>query len=81
MYGIFLLTYFQSGLSLSGAVMATVYRLFDLDYNIFVIADNVLEIPPNQHTEFSKFMLETLLPRMNLQVITLDQALQALNQS
>ncbi|GKZ26483.1 hypothetical protein AbraIFM66951_003623 [Aspergillus brasiliensis] len=70
-----------SGLSLSGVVMATIYRLFDLDYKIFVITDNVLELPPNQHTEFSKVMLETLLPKMNLQAITLQQALQALNQS
>jgi nicotinamidase-related amidase len=33
----------QSGLTLSGAVMATVYRLFDLDYNIYVVDDNVLD--------------------------------------
>ncbi|KAH8429870.1 cysteine hydrolase [Aspergillus melleus] len=70
-----------SGLSLSGVVMATVYRLFDLDFNIFVISDNVLEVPPTQHSEVSKITLETLMPKMNLQVITLDQALQALKQS
>ena len=71
----------QSGLSLSGVVMATVYRLFDLDYNIFVISDNVLELPPSQHTAFSKVFLEDLLPKMNLGVISLAQAIQALNDS
>lgn len=61
--------------------MSTVYRLFDLDYNIFIIADNVLELPPDQHTMFSKVMLEQLLPKMNLKVISLEQALQALNEA
>ncbi|KAJ3956870.1 hypothetical protein N0V92_006584 [Colletotrichum tropicale] len=30
-----------SGITLSGVVMSTVYRLFDLDYNIYVISDNL----------------------------------------
>ena len=68
-------------MSLSGVVMATVYRLFDLDFNIFVIRDNVVELPVDQQDkEFSKVLLEAIIPRMNLRVISLDEAIQALGQ-
>ncbi|KAJ5092546.1 cysteine hydrolase family protein [Penicillium alfredii] len=67
-----------SGLSLSGVVMATIYRLFDLDFNIYVIRDNVVELPVDQDEAFSKVMLEALIPKMNLRVISLDEAIQAL---
>lgn len=60
--------------------MSTVHRLFDLDYNIYVISDNVLELPPDGNPEFSKVMLDTLLPKMNLSPISLDEALQMLKQ-
>lgn len=65
-------------MTLSGAVMATVYRLFDLDYNIYVIEDNVLDLPVDHNEAFSKVLLGTLLPKMNLKVITLDEAISAL---
>lgn len=68
-------------MSLSGVVMSTVYRLFDLDYNIYVISDNVLELPPDEHTDVSKVMLETLLPKMNSRSISIGEALQILEQS
>jgi hypothetical protein len=58
--------------------MSTVYRLFDLDLNIYVIASNVLELPVDQNANFSKVMLDTLLPKMSLQVISLNEALQAI---
>ena len=61
--------------------MSTVYRLFDLDYKIYVISDNVLEHPVQQTAEISRVMLSTLLPKMNLQVISIEQALWALEQS
>ncbi|CAL5870127.1 uncharacterized protein PFLUO_LOCUS4362 [Penicillium psychrofluorescens] len=67
-----------SGLSLSGVVMSTVYRLFDLDFNIYVIADNVLELPVDQNADVSKVMLGTVLPNMGLQAISLNEALQAI---
>ncbi|SPO06530.1 probable cysteine hydrolase family protein [Cephalotrichum gorgonifer] len=70
-----------SGLSLSGVVMSTIFRLFDLDYNIYVISDNVLELPPDQHPEMSKTMLGTLLPKMNVRVISIDEALEALERA
>ncbi|TFB06655.1 hypothetical protein CCMA1212_001253 [Trichoderma ghanense] len=70
-----------SGLSLSGVVMSTVYRLFDLDYNIFVISDNVLELPVSDHDKFAAVFLDSLMPKMNLNVITLEEALEALENS
>jgi hypothetical protein len=57
--------------------MSTVYRLFDLDYNIYVISDNVLELPP----ERSKTLLDVVLTKMNLTSIPIDDALQALDRS
>ncbi|KAJ5223822.1 hypothetical protein N7468_008364 [Penicillium chermesinum] len=67
-----------SGLSLSGVVMSTVYRLFDLDFRVFVITDNVIELPVGQTAGFSKVICEMLLPKMNLKAISLDEALWAL---
>jgi hypothetical protein len=61
--------------------MSTIYRLFDLDYNIYVISDNVVELPVDQTAAFSKVMLDTLLPKMSLKAISLDEALQALERS
>ncbi|KAH8887219.1 Isochorismatase hydrolase [Thozetella sp. PMI_491] len=74
-------TVILSGLTLSGVVMSTVYRLFDLDYNIYVISDTVMELPLDDHAEFSTLLLGTLLRKMNLNVISLDQALQMLQVS
>ncbi|KAL7949346.1 Isochorismatase-like protein [Trichoderma barbatum] len=70
-----------SGLSLSGVVMSTIYRLFDLDYNIYVISDNVLELPVSHHQQFSAVFLGSLMPKMNLKVITIEEALDALEHS
>ncbi|KAK4066761.1 Isochorismatase domain-containing protein [Trichoderma simmonsii] len=70
-----------SGLSLSGVVMSTVYRLFDLDYNIIVIRDNVLEMPVYQHEQFAAVYLDYLMPKMNLKVVTLEEAMEALEHS
>jgi hypothetical protein len=62
---------------LSGVVMSTVYRLFDLDYNIYVISDNVVDLP----LERSKVLLDVVLPKMNLKAISIDDALRALERS
>ncbi|BCR87195.1 cysteine hydrolase [Aspergillus chevalieri] len=70
-----------SGLTLSGVVMSTIYRLFDLDYNIYVIRDNVLELPVDQTPAFSEVMLEMLLPKMNIKVVSIEEALGALEHS
>lgn len=58
-------------------VMSTVYRLFDLDYNIYVISDNVVDLP----LERSKVLLDVVLPKMNLKAISIDDALRALERS
>lgn len=61
--------------------MATIYRLFDLDFNMYVIRDNVIELPVSQNEALSKVMLEALMPKMNVRVISLDEAIQALGRS
>lgn len=61
--------------------MSTIYRLFDSDFHIFVIKDCVLELPPSQTSEFSKVMLDMLLPKMNLIAITIDEAIETLARS
>lgn len=61
--------------------MATIYRLFDLDYEIYVIRDNVLELPVDQTEAVASVMLDILLPKMGLHVITLAEALRALENS
>lgn len=61
--------------------MSTVYRLFDLDYNIYVVSDNVLELPSEQNLDYSRLVLGTLLPKMNLKAISLDEAMRKLEES
>ncbi|KAL3442469.1 Isochorismatase-like protein [Aspergillus insuetus] len=70
-----------SGLTLTGVVMATVYRLFDLDYDVYVIRDNVLDIPVEDTDSVSRVMLDSVLPKMGLRAISLEEALQALDWS
>lgn len=61
--------------------MSTIYHLFDKDYNIYVISDNVVELPLNETAEYSRVMLGSLLGKMHLKVISLGQALEALGRS
>lgn len=61
--------------------MATIYRLFDLDYNVYVIRENVLELPIEQHSAFASVMLDMLLPKMGIKVISVDEAINAVNSS
>ncbi|KAL4874432.1 Isochorismatase-like protein [Aspergillus karnatakaensis] len=70
-----------SGLSLSGVILATVYRLFDLDYDIYLIRDNVLELPVEKHKVVSEPILNMLLPKMGVKVISLEEALRGLRGS
>lgn len=58
--------------------MSTVYHLFDLDFNVYIISDNVIELPVEQTAEFSNIMLGGLVPKMNCRAITLDEALRIL---
>lgn len=61
--------------------MSTVYRLFDLDFNIYVISDNVLDLPPGRNQEHTNAMLDILISKMNLEVISIGEALQMLERS
>lgn len=61
--------------------MATIYRLFDLDYNVYIIRENVLKLPVEQHSEFADVMLDMLLPKMGIKVISVDEAINALSRS
>ncbi|PYH92667.1 cysteine hydrolase family protein [Aspergillus ellipticus CBS 707.79] len=70
-----------TGLTLSGVIMSTIYRLFDLDFNVYVIKDNAIELPVDQTEKVSQVMLDVLLPKMGLSVISLDEALKMLERS
>jgi hypothetical protein len=71
----------QSGLSLSGVMMATVHRLFDLDYNVYVIRNNVLELPVEQTAEVAHMMIDIPLPKMALSAISFEETIEALRRS
>ncbi|KAK6956069.1 hypothetical protein Daesc_001339 [Daldinia eschscholtzii] len=47
----------------------------DIDTVIIRLRYNVLELPLEQHQEYSQVMLRSLLPKMNLRVISIDEAL------
>ncbi|KAL2788529.1 Isochorismatase-like protein [Aspergillus keveii] len=67
-----------SGLSTSGVLLSTAYRLFDLDYFVYVISDNTIQ-PSSPTTK--KTILEDILPRLPVTVISLEEALEALENS
>ncbi|KAI5458926.1 Isochorismatase-like protein [Mariannaea sp. PMI_226] len=70
-----------SGLSLSGVVMSTVYRLFDLDYKIYVIWDNVLELPGGEEESTIRASLGVILEKMLVKKISITEALEMLQRS
>ena len=60
--------------------MTTAIRLYDLDYNVYIISDNVIETAPNNGIHAS--ILENILPKfVGIQVISSDQAMAALERS
>ncbi|KAF3177164.1 hypothetical protein TWF225_002973 [Orbilia oligospora] len=70
-----------SGLSMSGAVMSTMYHLIDLDYKIYLISENLLELPATDTAKYLNFLLGNLLSKMHVEVISLEEALRALDES
>lgn len=60
--------------------MSTAYRLFDLNYNVYVIADNVIETPP-EGDDVNNAILTGVIPKLPANVITLKQAIAALGRS
>ncbi|KAK3707497.1 hypothetical protein LTR37_012139 [Vermiconidia calcicola] len=73
-------TVIMSGIRTSGVMLSTAYRLFDLDYNVYVIANNTIESPPND-PDINANILEGILPKLPVDVITIEQALAALDRS
>ncbi|KAH9908314.1 Isochorismatase-like protein [Xylariomycetidae sp. FL2044] len=73
-------TVILSGIRTSGVILSTVYQLFDLDYKVYVIANNTIE-PPPKGPEINTAILEGIIPKLPADVITIEQALAALNRS
>ncbi|KAK5165546.1 uncharacterized protein LTR77_009075 [Saxophila tyrrhenica] len=69
-----------SGIRTSGVILSTAYRLFDLDYKVYVIANNTIESPPNT-PDINRNILEGILPKLPVDVITIEQAMAALERS
>ncbi|GAB7361704.1 hypothetical protein MBLNU230_g1751t1 [Neophaeotheca triangularis] len=69
-----------SGIRTSGVILNTAYRLFNLDYTVYVVANNTIETPPDS-PGINAAILEGIIPKLPADVITLDQALCALERS
>ena len=70
----------QSGIRTSGVILNTAYDLFNLNYKVYVIADTCIETAPDT-AGIDRAIKEGILPKLPASVITLDQALGALNRS
>jgi len=69
-----------SGIRTSGVIISTAMRLFDLNYKVYIIADNVIETGPDMG--INQAILEGILPKMPVAgVISLEQAIAALGRS
>ncbi|TKA63400.1 hypothetical protein B0A49_08586, partial [Cryomyces minteri] len=73
-------TVILSGIRTSGVILSTVYRLFDLDYKVYVIANNTIETPSDA-PGINAAILEGVIPKLPASVITIEQAMAALNRS
>ncbi|KAJ5226126.1 cysteine hydrolase family protein [Penicillium chermesinum] len=69
-----------SGIRTSGVVLSTAMRLFDLDFKVYVIANNTIETGDDA-TAINNVILRGILPKMPLDVITIEQAIDALSRS
>lgn len=75
-----ILTEIQSGVRTSGVILSTAYRLFDLNYKVFVISNNTIESPSDE-PGIDAAIKEGILPKLPADVITLEQAIAALKRS
>lgn len=62
-------------------MLSTVYRLFDLDYNIYVIDDNTMELVGEGFEKAAKEFTSELFISMKVKMISLEEALQMLKLS
>ncbi|KAJ5702313.1 cysteine hydrolase family protein [Penicillium malachiteum] len=69
-----------SGVRTSGVILTTALQLFDLDFNVYVIANNTIETGTDA-TSINNVILQSILPKMPLNVITVEQAIDALSRS
>lgn len=60
--------------------MSTAYRLFDLNYKVYVISNNTIETPSNV-PGIDAAIKEGVIPKLPADVITLEQAIAALGRS
>lgn len=72
-------TVILSGLRTAGVIQATAYRLYDLDYKVYVIANNTIE--PNDVLAINQNVLQGALPKLPVNVISIEQAIAALGRS
>jgi len=73
-------TVILSGSRTSGVILSTAYRLFDLNYNIFVISNNTIE-SASDVPGIDAAIKEGILPKLPANVITVEQAIAALGRS
>ncbi|KAG9247252.1 Isochorismatase-like protein [Calycina marina] len=73
-------TVILSGIRTSGVILSTAYRLFDLNYNVYVITNNTIETPSDS-PGIDAAIKQGILPKFPANVITLEQAIAALNRS
>jgi nicotinamidase-related amidase len=73
-------TVILSGIRTSGVILSTVYHLFDLNYNVYVISNNTIESAPDT-PGIEAAILEGIIPKLPANVITIEQALSALSRS
>jgi hypothetical protein len=74
------ISFLQSGIRTSGVVLSTAYRLFDLNYKVYVISNNTIESAPNT-AGIDQAIKQGIIPKLPANVITLEQALAALERS
>ncbi|OJJ50304.1 hypothetical protein ASPZODRAFT_13390 [Penicilliopsis zonata CBS 506.65] len=68
----------------SGVVITTAQRLFDLNYQVYVIANNTIEPGDGATVDnnvINDGILQGVFPKMPLNVITIEQAIDALSGS
>ncbi|KAI9035566.1 uncharacterized protein KD926_003226 [Aspergillus affinis] len=65
------------GIRTSGVILATALRLFDLDYNMYIISNNTIEPSPLAES-IQHSILYDIFPKIPVRVITIKEALEGL---
>lgn len=69
-----------TGIRTSGVVLNTAYQLFNLNYKVYVLSDAVIESPPDTGG-INNAILAGIIPKFPADVITVEQAIEALGRS